>query len=118
MQENKPIYIQIADSIMDAILEGTYSDNSRIPSVREVAAKAQINVNTAMRTFEMLDREGIIYNKRGLGYFVAEGAATKIINQRAMQFKSKEMGYFFSRLKQLGITPSELNRLYTDFLDN
>lgn len=118
MQDNKPIYIQIADSIMDEIIDGKYSDNSRIPSVREIAAKAQINVNTAMRTFEMLDREGIIYNKRGIGYFVAEGAADKIINQRATQFKSKEMEYFFSRIKQLGISPTELNQLYLNYLKN
>lgn len=102
---------------MDEILEGIYTDNSRIPSVREIAAKSQINVNTAMRTFEMLDREGIIYNKRGLGYFVSEGAASKIINQRAIQFKSREMEYFFSRIKQLGITPDELNQLYTRYLN-
>lgn len=102
---------------MDEILEGAYPENSRIPSVREIAAKSQINVNTAMRTFEMLDREGIIYNKRGIGYFVTEGASSKIISQRAIQFKSKEMEYFFSRIKQLGITPDELIQLYTQYLN-
>lgn len=114
---NKPIYLQIADGLMDDIQSGRYAADTRIPSVRDVAATAQVNVNTAMRTFEHLEREGIIYNKRGIGYFVAPDAAARINEQLKEKFFAVEMGYFFSRLHQIGMDPVELLQRYETYLN-
>lgn len=116
MINNKPIYLQIADGLMDDIRAGRYAADARIPSVRDVAANSQVNVNTAMRTFEHLEREGIIYNKRGIGYFVSSDAPEKIRTQLKENFFNNEMCYFFSRLVQLDMTPSELSRHYESYL--
>ena len=72
-KENKPIYLQIADRIMDEILQEVYEEEGRILSVREYAGIVEVNANTVGRTYDYLQTQGIIYNKRGLGYFVATG---------------------------------------------
>lgn len=113
---NRPIYLQIADSLADDILAGRHGADERIPSVREVAAKMQVNANTVVRSYEQLERTGIIYNKRGLGYFVAEDAREKIISMRREEFYNSEMDYFFSRLRQIKMTPEELKELFCNYL--
>lgn len=114
--DNKPIYLQIADSLTDDITAGRYAADSRIPSVREVAASAQVNVNTALRAFEQLERAGIIYNRRGLGYFTSPDAAERIARRRREEFFSGEMDYFFARLSQMGMEPVELLQRYETYL--
>ena len=68
---NKAIYEQMADRMCDEIIAGNYRADDRIPSVREYAIMLEVNTNTAVKAYELLAREDIIYNKRGLGYFVA-----------------------------------------------
>ncbi|MCM1310386.1 MAG: GntR family transcriptional regulator [Bacteroides sp.] len=102
---------------MEDIRAGRYAADSRIPSVRDVAASAQVNVNTAMRTFEHLEREGIIYNKRGIGYFVSPDAPAKISARLKENFFNNEMNYFFARLEQLEMSPVDLLRHYETYLN-
>lgn len=64
-KENKPIYLQIADRIMDEILQNVYEEEGRILSVREYAGIVEVNANTVVRTYDYLQTQGIIYNKRG-----------------------------------------------------
>ncbi len=116
IQDNRPIYLQIANMLMDRIVSERYPDDSRIPSVREVAASAQVNVNTVVRSFEWLERHGIIYNRRGLGYFTAENAARTIADLRREEFFTGEMDYFFERLRQIGMNPAELSRRYETYI--
>ena len=73
-KESKAIYLQIADRICDEILLGQFAEEERIPSVREYATIVEVNANTVMRSFDYLQSQNIIYNKRGIGYFVATGA--------------------------------------------
>ena len=68
-KESKSIYLQIADRICDEILQGQYMEEERIPSVREYAATVEVNANTVVRTYDYLQGQEIIYNKRGIGYF-------------------------------------------------
>ena len=79
-KEAKAIYLQIADRICDEILLGQYKEEERIPSVREYAAIVEVNANTAMRSFDYLQSQEVIYNKRGIGYFVSVGAKKKILS--------------------------------------
>ena len=64
---SKAIYVQMADRLCDEILSGRYQENDRIPSVREYAVMLEVNTNTAVKAYELLAREKIVYNKRGLG---------------------------------------------------
>ncbi len=114
--DNKPIYLQIADSLMDSIVRGDMPDESRLPSVRDYAIEAGVNPNTVMRTFVWLQQQELIYMKRGIGYFVASNAADRILQMRKEYFFDHEANYFFDRLSSFGISPEQLMNAYTDFL--
>lgn len=116
-KDNKPIYIQIAEHICDEVLAGAYRTDERIPSVREFAASVEVNANTVVRSYDYLQQSGIIYNKRGLGYFVADGAAKIITDMRRKQILGDELSLMFSRMATIGISPDELQRLYTEYLN-
>lgn len=116
--DNKPIYLQIADSLMDSIVRGDLPDESRLPSVRDYAIEAGVNPNTVMRTFVWLQQQELIYMKRGIGYFVAPNACARILQMRKEYFFDHEANYFFDRLSSFGITPEQLINAYTDFLAN
>jgi hypothetical protein len=116
--DNKPIYLQIADSLMDSIVRGDLPDESRLPSVRDYAIEAGVNPNTVMRTFVWLQQQELIYMKRGIGYFVASNAADRILQMRKEYFFDHEANYFFDRLSSFGISPEQLMNAYTDFLAN
>ena len=114
-RESKPIYLQITEGIMDEIVDGNYPPDGRLPSVREYAANVEVNANTVMRSYDWLQQQGIIYNKRGIGYFVSPDAPEIILTMRRNIFFKDEAQYFFSRLKSFGITPEELKTLYAAF---
>ena len=90
-KESKSIYLQIADRICDEILLGKYQEEERIPSVREYAVTVEVNANTIVRSFDYLQGQNIIYNKRGLGYFVAQGGRERILELRKDVFMREEL---------------------------
>lgn len=107
-KENKAIYLQICDSICERILSGSLKENDRIMSVREYGAEIGVNPNTVMRTYEKLTDDGIIYNKRGIGYFVSEGAKEKILEQSRKKFLEEEWPAIVRKMQLLGIDPKKL----------
>ena len=109
---DKPIYIQMADRLCDEILSGTYKDDDRIPSVREYAVLLEVNTNTAVKTYELLAREEIIYNKRGLGYFVTKGAKKQIMKARKKEFMKERLPELFRQMQLLGITIDDVVKEY------
>ena len=115
-KESKSIYLQIADRICDEILQGQYKEEERIPSVREYAAMVEVNANTVVRSFDYLQGQDIIYNKRGLGYFVAPGGRARILELRKAVFLRDELPEFFRQLKMLGIPLSDVEKMYQDYL--
>lgn len=114
--DNRPIYIRLADQICDMILMGKYQILERIPSVREYAVSQQVNPATAARAFETLERQGIIFNKRGLGYFVSEKSPEIIRRNRINTLLGEESNLFFSRLALLDVKPDQLREMYSDYL--
>lgn len=114
----RPIYLQIADRICDDIMSGKYPPGARIPSVREYAAQVQVNANTVMRSFDMLCQREIIFNRRGIGYFVSPDAQISIATLRQETFFATDAVYFFSRLRSMDISPEHLASLYSDYLKN
>lgn len=105
---NKAIYLQICDAICEKILGGLLLPDARIPSVREYGSEIGVNPNTVMRSYEKLTNEGIIYNKRGIGYFIASDARERIIEQQRKEFTENEMPQIIRKMNLLGIEPSIL----------
>ena len=114
-KESKAIYLQIADRICDEILLGQYMEEERIPSVREYAAIVEVNANTVMRSYDYLQSQSVIYNKRGIGYFVATGAKELIRSLRKDIFLREEVEYFFRQIKTLDIPMEEITEMYQRF---
>ncbi|MDE5887520.1 MAG: GntR family transcriptional regulator [Muribaculaceae bacterium] len=115
--ENKPIYLQITDRIMDDILAGVYPPEGRIPSVREYAASVEVNPNTVMRSYDWLQQQAIIFNRRGIGFFILPEAKKRILEMRRNLFFNGEADFFFGRLRSLGITSEQIAKLYKDYLN-
>ncbi|MGP1621475.1 MAG: GntR family transcriptional regulator [Candidatus Cryptobacteroides sp.] len=100
---NKPIYLQIYDAICERIISGELPADERILSVRDYGAKIGVNPNTVMRTFEKLTSDGIIYNKRGLGYFVSPNAKEIVLENERKEFLENELPKILHKMKLLGI---------------
>lgn len=100
---DKPIFLQIAGAISDRILSGELHGEDRIPSVREYGADIGVNPNTVMRSYEKLTADGIIYNKRGIGYFVSADAREKILDAQRKDFLEKDVPAIKQRLALLGL---------------
>lgn len=109
---DKPIYIQMADRLMDEILADKYKDDDHIPSVREYAVLLEVNTNTAVKAYDELSRANIIYNKRGLGYFVTPGAKKQILKERKKEFMKERLPELFRQMKLLGITLEDVKVAY------
>lgn len=115
-ENNKAIYLQIVDRISDDILQGKYDSDSRIPSVREYAASVEVNANTVMRSYERLTAKGLIFNKRGIGFFVSPDAKEKIIEEKSEDLMKRQLPPLFKLMNHLGISPDDLNKEYQDYL--
>ena len=107
---DKPIYLQIADSISERILSGELKGDDRIPSVREYGAEIGVNPNTMMRSYDKLLSEEILYNKRGIGYFVAPDAREKVLSVQREAFLREELPVIRRRMKLLGLDASVFNQ--------
>lgn len=118
LNSSRAIYLQIVDDICDKILTGELTADSRIPSVREYAARVEVNVNTVMRAYDYLSGLEIIYNKRGLGYFTASGARSQVIELRRKELFGSVARNFFRQLSLLEITPGQVAEMYQQFLDS
>lgn len=105
---DRPIYLQMTDRLMDEIAAGIYVDEQRIPSVREYAVNLGVNTNTAMKAYDELSRNNIIYNKRGLGYFVTPGADEQIKSQKRKEFMTQYLPQLAHRMKTIDMTVEEL----------
>lgn len=105
---DKAIYLQMADRLCDEILAGTYADDDRVPSVREYAVALEVNTNTAVKAYEALARDGVIYNRRGLGYFVTPGARATIMEQRRRAFLGDTLPAMLRQMRLLGIGIDEV----------
>lgn len=104
---NKSIYLQICDAICEKILSEELKPNERIPSVREYGADIGVNPNTVMRSYEKLTNEGIIYNRRGIGYFISPDAHSIVLEAQRREFLDNELPQILRRTHLLGIDLKE-----------
>ena len=114
-RDNEAIYLQIAGYVSELILRGKWPPDSKIPSVRELAGDLQVNPNTVMRTYELLQSQEVLYNKRGIGFFVAPAAVQQVQATRRERFLSQELPEVFGTMLLLGIGLPEVQRRYEEF---
>lgn len=115
--ENKSIFLQIADITCEQILLGKIQVGERIPSLREIGVLLQVNPNTVLRSYELLERKKIVHTKRGMGYFLSENAIEKILEYRRDEFFENTLPEFFKTIKLLNITQEEISDRYKKFND-
>lgn len=106
--EERPIFIQIAEGIEDAILSGAFKEESQIPSITDLSVNYRINPATALKGINILVDEGIIYKKRGVGMFVAQGAVEKLGGKRKEQFFDNYVKNLVEEAKRLKISKDEI----------
>ena len=104
----KPIYLQVAEQIEDAILTEAFPEESQIPSTTEISVTYKINPATALKGINLQVESGAVYKKRGLGMFVAQGAKKKIMEKRKQDFYDRYIVSLLEEAGKLGISRQEL----------
>jgi len=113
---NKAIYLQIADYFYESILQGKMKAKDRIPSVRELAIELEVNPNTVMRTFQHLQDKEVIFSQRGIGYFISDAAYDTVHKMKKEEFISFELPALFKTMKSLNISMKDVEILYKEYL--
>ncbi len=114
--DNQAIYLQIADLFCENILTEKWKPGDRIPSVREMAVNMEVNPNTVMRTFNYLQEKEIIFNKRGIGYFVSDDGFEKTKSLRKEDFVNQELPKFFKEMDLLNLSLKDVEKIYEQYL--
>lgn len=109
--DDKPLYVQIAQQLEDAIFTGAYDEETQIPSTTELSVSLQINPATVLKGMNILVSDGIIYKKRGLGMFVSTGATERIRKKRQESFYESFIFPLVCEAKKLGLNKNEINDL-------
>jgi GntR family transcriptional regulator len=114
-RQSQAIYLQIADYVCEKILLEEWKVNEKIPSVRELAMLLEVNPNTVMRTYDFLQQQDIIYNQRGIGFYVAPDATKNVRLYRKSEFFDKELPVIFRSMYLLNIDMDELKLNFEKF---
>lgn len=108
LTNGKAIYLQIVDYVCEKILLKEWKVEDKIPSVRELAVKLEVNPNTVARSYDFLKQQEIIFDKRGIGYFLLANSFKNAKNYRSQQFQENELPLTFRVMNMLGIEPKDL----------
>lgn len=111
MDESRPIFIQIAEHIENDIINGALAENSQVPSTNEYAAFYRINPATAGKGVNVLVDKGILFKKRGIGMFVADGARNRILAERRDTFLTEFIQPLLDEARNLDITAEQLSTM-------
>ena len=114
--DTQPIFLQIAEWIYERILSREWSPGERIPSVRDLAMELEVNPNTVMRTYERLQADEVIFNKRGIGYFLSEQAYAQVQVIRRKDFVTIDLPNLFKNMEHLSISLEDIEREYQHHL--
>ncbi|MEY9140792.1 GntR family transcriptional regulator [Mammaliicoccus lentus] len=118
LNDETPIFLQIADMIKDDLVEGLLSEGEQIPSTTELSNFYNINRATAQKGITLLVDEGIVVKKRGIGVFIAEDARGKLVNTRMQAFSNSYIQNMVKEAKRLNISKEELIRRVEQDYDN
>lgn len=116
-RSDKPIYVQIEEYIRENILNKKLESDERVPSIREMAVDMEVNPNTVMRAYSELQDQAIIYNKRGIGYFIDSEAKSKVLQQEKNKFMERQLPQVFKKMELLDISLQEIESLYQKYVN-
>jgi len=108
---DRPIFLQIAENIEDAILSGAFSEDGQIPSITEFSVNYKINPATANKGINLLVDRGIVYKRRGVGMFVSKGASDILRAERREQFFENYIENLVQEARRLGISAEEISEM-------
>ena len=114
-KDKEAIYLQIAAHVCDHILTGKWQAEQKIPSVRDLAVELEVNPNTVMRSYELLQQQEIIYNKRGLGFFVSPGSGKTVKEYRKANFVEEKLPELFKAMVMLDIKMEDIAKRYEQY---
>ena len=106
--ENKPIYKQIIDCCYMQIISDAWVADGRMPSIKELSVTMSVNNRTVLKAFEEMQAENVIYQKRGLGYFVSPDAKNNINRIKREEFFATTLPEFIREMKTAGITAKDI----------
>jgi GntR family transcriptional regulator len=107
-QSSKPVYLKLREKIAAAIIDGTYPEGAMLPSVRAFAAEQGANPLTVAKAYQQFQLDGLVEVQRGVGMFVARGAADRLRRSERESFLATEWPAICARIERLGISPGEL----------
>lgn len=110
-QSEKPLYLQIAEGIEDAIFTGAFAEEGQVPSTTEISAQYKVNPATVLKGMNQLVDQGVLYKKRGVGMFVKDGAVETIRKKRQAQFFETYVLSMVREARKLGLSGEELQAL-------
>ena len=108
MNEERPVYLRLRDRIAAMILEGRVRDGDPLPSVRSLAADFGANPLTVAKAYQTFQDEGLVVVKRGVGMFVAAGAAERLRTAERKEFLENRWPGIVSHMRRLGLDVSDL----------
>jgi len=111
------IYEQIVDYVSGKILEREWSGGDRIPSVRDLAVRLEVNPNTVQRSYSQLQERGLVINQRGVGYFVADDAYLRARASRRERFERVDVPRIAREMELLQIDIDEMGRMVRAYRD-
>lgn len=106
--DTRPVYLKLRDLIAAAIIEGRYAEGDMLPSVRAFAAEQGANPLTVAKAYQQFQADGLVRVQRGVGMFVAQGAAERLRNSEKRRFLEEEWPEIRTRMERLGLTPENL----------
>lgn len=111
IDEGRPVFVQVAEAIEAAILDGSLAEESQAPSTNELAAFYCINPATAARGVAMLTEKGILAKRRGIGMFVAAGAREILLGERRTAFAEKFVDPLLAEARRIGLGAADITRM-------
>ncbi|WP_455133672.1 GntR family transcriptional regulator [Microbacterium aurum] len=111
IEEGRALFLQIAESVEESIIDGSLPEDTRAPSTNELAAFYRINPATAAKGVNMLVDKGVLVKRRGIGMFVAAGARDHLLTERRAAFADRFIQPLLAEARNLGLGPDDLARL-------
>ncbi|WP_029146498.1 GntR family transcriptional regulator [Microbacterium luticocti] len=114
IDEGRALFLQIAESVEDAIVDGSLAEDSQAPSTNELAAFHRVNPATAAKGVNMLVDKGVLYKRRGIGMFVAPGARRLLLDERRTAFADRYVEPLLAEARKIGLGPDEVRTLISE----
>jgi DNA-binding transcriptional regulator YhcF (GntR family) len=114
VEEGRALFLQIAESVEDSIIDGALAEEAQAPSTNELAAFYRINPATAAKGIAMLTEKGVLYKRRGIGMFVSPGARDLLLAERRSAFADRYLDPLLAEARKIGLDHDDLSRLLSE----